>query len=105
MDMASVLVSKANSFIRISKPNQPTAPAVYALAACPWIAALAFAPVCTVPGLLPGHRQRGCEEFLQAMADPGHPEHEEMKDWSGGAFDSAEFNVEDVQQRRDEIKL
>jgi hypothetical protein len=47
----------------------------------------------------------GYQEFLEAMADPAHPEHEEMMSWHGGPFDPAAFNVADVQQRLDEFKL
>ncbi len=47
----------------------------------------------------------GYEHFLAAIADPSHPEHAELKDWCGGAFDSAAFDVAEVQQRLDEITL
>ena len=30
---------------------------------------------------------RGYEEFLEAMANPKHPEHTHLKEWYGGAFD------------------
>lgn len=29
----------------------------------------------------------GYEEFLDAMADPKHPEHANLKEWYGGSFD------------------
>ena len=29
----------------------------------------------------------GYEEFLAAMADPGHPDHDHLKDWYGEDFD------------------
>ena len=29
----------------------------------------------------------GYENFLDAMADPNHPDHEDLKDWYGGIFD------------------
>jgi len=29
----------------------------------------------------------GYEEFLEAMADPKHPEHAHLKEWYGGTFD------------------
>jgi hypothetical protein len=29
----------------------------------------------------------GYEEFVEAMADPKHPEHASLKEWYGGAFD------------------
>lgn len=40
----------------------------------------------------------GYEEFLQAMGDPRHPEHDDLKTWYGGGFDP---NVPD----RDELSL
>ena len=41
----------------------------------------------------------GYEEFLEAMGDPKHPEHAELKAWHGGAFnpngpDSDELRLE-----------
>lgn len=36
----------------------------------------------------------GYAEFLQAMADPNHPEHEAMMEWHGGIFDPAAFDCE-----------
>ena len=30
----------------------------------------------------------GFEMFIEAMADPKHPKHRELKDWYGGTFDS-----------------
>lgn len=47
----------------------------------------------------------GYEHFLEAIADPSHPEHAQLKDWCGGAFDPTAFDVEDVQQRLNDIKL
>lgn len=35
----------------------------------------------------------GYPDFLEAMADEKHPEHEEMMDWIGGEFDPEEFDV------------
>jgi len=34
----------------------------------------------------------GYEEFLEAMADPGHERHEEFRDWIGGRFDPQAFD-------------
>jgi hypothetical protein len=34
----------------------------------------------------------GYREFLAAISDPDHPEHEEMLEWVGGAFDPEEFD-------------
>lgn len=47
----------------------------------------------------------GFENFVLAMADPAHPEHDELKSWYGGSFDPAAFSADDVQERLDEIKL
>ena len=33
----------------------------------------------------------GFEMFLEAIADPKHPEHDEMLDWHGGPFDAADI--------------
>jgi hypothetical protein len=41
----------------------------------------------------------GYAAFLEAMASPEHPEHEEMEEWVGGSFDPDAFDVEEVNQR------
>jgi Plasmid pRiA4b ORF-3-like protein len=41
----------------------------------------------------------GYEEFLEALRDPSHPEHEHLKAWIGGAFDPAAFDVDAVNVR------
>lgn len=38
----------------------------------------------------------GYEEFLEAIKDPKHGEHEEMLMWIGGKFDPEHFNPEEV---------
>lgn len=38
----------------------------------------------------------GYAEFLAALGDPRHPEHESMRDWIGGEFDPEEFDIEGV---------
>lgn len=35
----------------------------------------------------------GYEEFLEALRDPGHPEHDHLKAWIGGTFDPTAFDV------------
>jgi len=35
----------------------------------------------------------GYQEFLEAIGDPIHPEHEEMIDWIGGSFDAERFDA------------
>ena len=39
------------------------------------------------------HRYR---EFLEAILDDSHPEHDEFKDWIGGEFDPAAFSLKAV---------
>ncbi len=34
--------------------------------------------------------------FLEAIKDPAHPEHDDMLEWCGGAFDPAAFDFEEV---------
>jgi len=41
----------------------------------------------------------GYEDFLQALADPAHPEHEDMSEWIDGDFDPTEFSVAEVNAR------
>jgi len=41
----------------------------------------------------------GYEEFLQAIRDPKHPEHESMLEWVGGAFDPEAFGLRGVNER------
>ena len=38
----------------------------------------------------------GYESFLEAIADPQHPEHAEMLEWVGGEFDPLAFDSETV---------
>jgi len=47
----------------------------------------------------------GYEDFVQIMADPSHPEHENMTQWHGGPFDAAAFDLNEVNQRLMEIQL
>ncbi len=41
----------------------------------------------------------GYEEFLAAMADPGHERHEEFSQWVGGTFDSEAFDAAKATKR------
>jgi hypothetical protein len=34
--------------------------------------------------------------FLEAMADPNHPEHEDRLDWHGGPFDPADLDAKRI---------
>ena len=38
----------------------------------------------------------GYEEFLKAVRNPKHPEHEEMLEWAGGSFDPEHFSLEEA---------
>ena len=38
----------------------------------------------------------GYEMFLEAIADPSHPEHEDMLEWIGGEFDPERFDLAEV---------
>jgi len=38
----------------------------------------------------------GYADFVEAMADPKHEDHEEMKEWIGGAWDATRFSLEDT---------
>lgn len=40
----------------------------------------------------------GYAEFVEAIRNPRHPEHEDMLTWVGGSFDPLAFDVEDVNQ-------
>jgi hypothetical protein len=41
----------------------------------------------------------GYEEFLEALRDPNHEEHDHMKGWVGRQFDPTEFSVEEANAR------
>jgi hypothetical protein len=38
----------------------------------------------------------GYDDFLEAIQDPQHPEHESMLEWVGGSFDPEEFSIDEV---------
>lgn len=38
----------------------------------------------------------GYYEFLEAIQNPDHPEHEDYLEWIGGEFDPEEFNLDEV---------
>jgi hypothetical protein len=41
----------------------------------------------------------GYLEFLEAIQNPSHPEHEEMLEWVGGDFDPEEFDLDEINER------
>jgi hypothetical protein len=47
----------------------------------------------------------GYEEFLEAIADPKHEDHDDMLTWCGGSFDPTAFDLAGVNARLSEIKL
>ncbi len=47
----------------------------------------------------------GYEQFVEAMRDPKHPEHEAMLDWYGDEFDPEEFDVQAVAKRLAKLKF
>ena len=42
-------------------------------------------------GGAPGHM-----EFCKALKDPGHEAHEDVMEWSGGDYDSDEFDIDEI---------
>ena len=38
----------------------------------------------------------GFADFVKAMADPAHPDHDELRDWYGGDFDPDDFDLDEV---------
>jgi len=38
----------------------------------------------------------GYEAFLEAIADPEHPDHQELLDWIGGSFDPEELDLDEI---------
>ena len=38
----------------------------------------------------------GYQELLETIQDPKHPEHKEMLEWLGGAFDPEKVNIDDI---------
>lgn len=46
----------------------------------------------------------GYADFLEAIRDPQHEEHEETLEWIGGSFDPGAFDLEDVNERLKSIR-
>ncbi|CAN7341362.1 plasmid pRiA4b ORF-3 family protein [Trinickia sp. LjRoot230] len=47
----------------------------------------------------------GYIEFLDAIIDPAHEEHQQLLDWCGGGFDPAAFDLHTANERLFEIKF
>lgn len=47
----------------------------------------------------------GYSDFLAAIQDPKHEEHEEMIEWVGGDFDPDEFDMDIINKKLDELKF
>jgi len=45
----------------------------------------------------------GYEEFLEALADPDHEQHEDMVHWSGGSFDPEDAGADSIIERFDRL--
>jgi hypothetical protein len=41
----------------------------------------------------------GYIDFIEAMRDPKHPQHDELSEWYDGPFDAEAFNIDDVNCR------
>jgi len=74
---------------------------------------LPFDPVKKSPICLRGKRATppedvggawGYKDFLEAIFDADHPEHEDMLDWIGGAFDPEEFDLDKINQKLENIE-
>lgn len=47
----------------------------------------------------------GYDDFLEAITDPGHSEHEHLLEWTGGEFDPERFDIELANARLGHIKI
>ncbi len=45
----------------------------------------------------------GYEEFLEALADPDHEQHDDMVSWSGASFDPEDARIERIVERFDQL--
>jgi hypothetical protein len=43
-------------------------------------------------------------DFLQAIANPAHPEHDDFTEWIGGAFDPEAFDPSEISQKLHKLK-
>jgi hypothetical protein len=75
--------------LELEDKMSPSAEAVYPICVC----GERTAPPEDVGGV------SGYEEFLEALFDPRHEEHEHMKSWVGRHFDPAAFSVAEANER------
>ena len=47
----------------------------------------------------------GYAEFLEALAEPKHPEHRNFLDWIGGKFETERFDVAAINVALERIKV
>jgi hypothetical protein len=47
----------------------------------------------------------GYADFLEAIGDPTHEEHDHILEWCGGSFDPAAFDLVLANRRLSEIKF
>jgi len=47
----------------------------------------------------------GYEDFLRAIADPGHEQHQDMLDWCGGGFDTEKFDLGSVNRKLKRLRV
>jgi len=43
-------------------------------------------------------------DFIEAVLDIAHPEHEDMVEWVGGEFDPEAFNIEEINENLKQIR-
>ena len=69
-------------------------------------------PEIVVPACLTGRRAcppedvggiGGYENFVEAIADPNHPEHRELLDWVGGSYDPKKFDIAAVNSALEDL--
>jgi hypothetical protein len=46
----------------------------------------------------------GYSQFLEAIADVDHPEHEHYLEWIGGSFDARAFDVDEINRNLRRIR-
>ena len=46
----------------------------------------------------------GYSDWLEAIPDVNHPEHDDMLEWIGGEFDPEEFDIESINKELGHIQ-